>query len=204
MQPRPSPIKSTYKSTSANFNDFNLPVRPYFRSQNRTRVELLRDIHTEFDVLPFDRHLTIDVERVQHGTSSHPSLSHLTMAQGARYATFLVFDMESTVIFQNYGKRLKGDDDKFLRLFGVDSNTAALIWNMVESRGNILTEPGRAIKHLLWSLLFLKNYETQALACILCRCSEKTHRKWVWIYVNEMSNLDVVSSPYFTSFSLLH
>jgi hypothetical protein len=126
------------------------------------------------------------------------------MAQGARYATFLVFDMESTVIFQNYGKRLKGDDDKFLRLFGVDSNTAALIWNMVESRGNILTEPGRAIKHLLWSLLFLKNYETQALACILCRCSEKTHRKWVWIYVNEMSNLDVVSSPYFSSFSLLH
>ena len=46
---------------------------------------------------------------------------------------------------------------------------------------------------MLWTLLFLKVYASENVLCKICACDEKTLRKWVWMMLDEMARLDVVS-----------
>lgn len=34
--------------------------------------------------------------------------------------------------------------------------------------------------HLLWTLYFLKTYNTEDVSCAFLRCDRKTFRLWVW------------------------
>jgi hypothetical protein len=98
----------------------------------------------------------------------------------------------------NSHKQRKGDADKFNRLFGIKSTVTALVWNVIEHRG-LVTDRNRCPKHLLWALLFMKNYQTESVATSMCKCDGKTFRKWVWLYVGYLSNLDMVSLSSSTS-----
>jgi hypothetical protein len=47
-------------------------------------------------------------------------------------------------------------------------------------------------EHLLWCLIFLKQYKTENQNHALVKADEKTIRKWVWIFVDLIANLKVV------------
>jgi len=42
------------------------------------------------------------------------------------------------------------------------------------------------IKHIMWSLFFLKNVTTEDVACSRWNVDRKTYRKWIWIYIDKM------------------
>ena len=51
--------------------------------------------------------------------------------------------------------------------------------------------------HLLWTLNFLKTYDTEMVRSALFRVDEKTMRKWQWIVIDAISNLKLVRYFYF-------
>ena len=50
--------------------------------------------------------------------------------------------------------------------------------------------PGGQPKHLLWALMLLKLYAAESVLRTLAGgVDEKTYRKWAWLYVYEISDL---------------
>jgi hypothetical protein len=50
--------------------------------------------------------------------------------------------------------------------------------------------PKKAVPyHLLWSMLFMKSYATEAFLSALVGTTEKTFRKWVWLMIKSISGL---------------
>ena len=45
---------------------------------------------------------------------------------------------------------------------------------------------------MLWTLAFMKLYDSEAVLAAICRCDEKTFRKWVWQGVDVLGDLDLV------------
>ena len=69
------------------------------------------------------------------------------------------------------------------------------VWELLE-RDSLLPEGGRP-KHLLWALHFMKVYPKQSPGCLAVGASAgavdpKTHRKWVWAFIDAVANLDDV------------
>jgi hypothetical protein len=68
-----------------------------------------------------------------------------------------------------------------------------VVWDKLRPRG------GRP-EHLLWALYFMKVYPKQGPGCLVIGASAgavdpKTHRKWVWAYIEAITELvDVVVS----------
>ena len=63
-------------------------------------------------------------------------------------------------------------------------------------RDSLLPE-GSCPKHLLWALHFMKVYPKQSPGCLAVGASAgavdpKTHRKWVWAFIDAVANLDDV------------
>ena len=45
-------------------------------------------------------------------------------------------------------------------------------------------------KHLLWALLLLKQYSIEHVLVSQCNTTRKTFRKWTWVIIEEISNLE--------------
>lgn len=77
--------------------------------------------------------------------------------------------------------------NRFRSIFGTDPRIVADIWNRIQ--------PWRTISsvakphHLLWALLFMKSYATESLCAAMCGVTEKTFRKWQFIFCEAISNL---------------
>jgi hypothetical protein len=73
-----------------------------------------------------------------------------------------------------------------------------ILWDLL-IRDNLRPKKSHS-KHLLWALHFLKVYPKQSLGCLAVGTSAsavdpKTHRKWVWPFINTIANLvDIVVS----------
>ena len=52
-------------------------------------------------------------------------------------------------------------------------------------------------KHLLWALLFCKVYGSESVHHNLTGADEKTLRKWIFIFLGLISELDVVMLLFF-------
>lgn len=78
---------------------------------------------------------------------------------------------------------------RFKSFFGVTPNVCAIVWRKIHSEAPIGFEP----KHLLWGLNFLKQYTVEENRHSTLRADEKTIRKWTWISVKLLSNLNVVN-----------
>ena len=80
---------------------------------------------------------------------------------------------------------------RFSAWFGTDSLTCSILWEMLyhykwfDYAGIRGTHP----KHLLWTLLFLKCYATEAVHSSNVGVDEKTYRKWIWFYVEGINRL---------------
>ena len=79
----------------------------------------------------------------------------------------------------------------FRAMFGVSSRTAHLLWVTFDI--DVLGPPGGKRTHLLWMLMFLKEYCTQDSLSGICRVSRKTFRRWVDMFLDRVSNLNLVS-----------
>lgn len=79
---------------------------------------------------------------------------------------------------------------QFRTLFGTSPTVCHIIWTMIDAE---LSLPVNAQKvHLLLSLLFLRNYETEEMNSIISNFTEKTFRKWTKIYVPLIASVQVV------------
>ena len=79
----------------------------------------------------------------------------------------------------------------YTAVFGVNWTVTAMIWRKLV-RDKVLPENARR-RHLLWALAFLKQYASwDALASSL-HCSNKSMRDWVWLMVEALQYMDVVS-----------
>ena len=65
------------------------------------------------------------------------------------------------------------EERKFRALFGVDSETCAVIWDEIS---DVKPRRGKP-KHLLWSLLFLKTYFTEYVLSVITGADPKTLHK---------------------------
>jgi hypothetical protein len=86
----------------------------------------------------------------------------------------------------------------FRETFGTSLLIVSKVWSMLWEE-DVLTEGGRP-KHLLWALHFLKVYPLKAPGCAAVGASggavdPKTHRKWVWAFIDAIATLvdEVVS-----------
>jgi hypothetical protein len=86
----------------------------------------------------------------------------------------------------------------FREFFGTSVLVVEKTWELLE-RDSLLPEGGRP-KHLLWAFYFIKVYPKQSPGCSAVGASAgavdpKTHRKWVWAFIDAVANLvDVVVS----------
>ena len=77
---------------------------------------------------------------------------------------------------------------RFRSLFGVSPELCSVIWSRL---GGKQVKSGNPM-HLLWALLFLKVYANEDVLSVIAGVSRKTYRKWVWVVVTLLSNLDEV------------
>jgi hypothetical protein len=85
---------------------------------------------------------------------------------------------------------------RFRATFGQSPLICSMVWDKLEEAGARQRMPrgSRAI-HLLWAMMFFKLYCAEEVNSSLAGCDEKTFRKWCWIFVFAISDLegDVVS-----------
>jgi hypothetical protein len=81
------------------------------------------------------------------------------------------------------------EESLFRSLFGCAPAVALTVWTMVSDDAEALPI-GATMLHFLWALLFLKVYGNQAtLLSLAGRPDDKTFRKWVWIFIPRIANL---------------
>lgn len=85
---------------------------------------------------------------------------------------------------------------RFKAEFGVPPDVIADVWDLLlESKflrdklADTSTRPPNP-EHLLWSLMFLKKYSLSSDLAKSVNVDEKTYRKWCWIYIDAIANLD--------------
>lgn len=77
---------------------------------------------------------------------------------------------------------------RYKSFFGISPTVCSIVWQ--ESKDD--HPHGATPKHLLWALSFLKQYSTEHYRRSIFQADEKTIRKWTWIFVELMSNLNTV------------
>ena len=81
------------------------------------------------------------------------------------------------------------DDRRFRATYGTTASICATLWHMVKSETTM--PKGACPVHLLWCLMFLKIYATEAVLCKMAGgVDEKSFRKWSWMFVDELSYLE--------------
>ncbi len=84
----------------------------------------------------------------------------------------------------------------FRKFFGMSVHVVKIFWDLL-LRDDLLPEGGRPM-NLLWALYCLKVYPKQSPGCSAISASAgavnpKTHRKWVWAFIDTIAEcVDVV------------
>lgn len=79
---------------------------------------------------------------------------------------------------------------RFKANFGVDEETTQFLWQLLAADNDM--PRGLCPSHLLWTLIFLNLYACETVTAQMCGCDEKTLRKWVWICIELLANLNLV------------
>lgn len=77
---------------------------------------------------------------------------------------------------------------RFKAFFGVSPSICARAWLHLK---NVLPTDYNEM-HLLWTLFFLKCYNTDSVNCSIARCDEKTFRKRIWVVIGKLAFIKVV------------
>lgn len=81
--------------------------------------------------------------------------------------------------------------NRFRYWFGTSPTITAITWSRLIESGwtNYSGVREAKPKYLLWALLFLKSYGTEAVLSAMVDADEKTFRKWAWFYVEGIATL---------------
>ena len=99
--------------------------------------------------------------------------------------------------FMDMAKDMMGRDNKgnpnldnlrFRSTFGVSTIVCAKVWELIDLKNTIKnnTKPS----HLLMALMFLKLYCPERVFSSIAGVDEKTCRKWAWLFVEAISDLE--------------
>jgi hypothetical protein len=77
---------------------------------------------------------------------------------------------------------------RFKSFFGVSPVVCSICWEQLIDKMPIGSKP----IHLLWTLLFLKRYNSEEVNRTLTGVNEKTFRKWIWLMIELLAKLEVV------------
>lgn len=93
------------------------------------------------------------------------------------------------------GNTLQQRVERFPAFFGIPLVVCLAIWRRFISHGMLDTRETRGFRaeHLLWTLLFLNKYDSEAFMSALVGTTRKTWRKWIWIGCGLIFDLNVVS-----------
>ena len=92
------------------------------------------------------------------------------------------------VLRKNPNRTDKEQERTWDEYFGTSSVVAAELWNNINP--TITVDPKSKPKHLLWALLFLKQYATESVHCSIVGIQDqKTFRLWSWRFVRAIANL---------------
>ena len=99
----------------------------------------------------------------------------------------------TSICEQNFSRHLSEPliNRHFRAMFSVSSRTAHLLWITLDV--DVPGPTGGKRIHLLWMLMFLKEYCTQDSLSGICHVTWKTFCRWVDIFLDYVSNLDLVS-----------
>jgi hypothetical protein len=88
-------------------------------------------------------------------------------------------------------------DRRFRSSFGTSIVTVVKTWNILDDQN--LLPPRSSFKHLLWMLSFLKAYLPEEEYRRFYGCTEKTFRKWVWLFLEACASIVLVSTSQYYS-----
>src|SRR5689334_5252900 len=75
---------------------------------------------------------------------------------------------------------------RFRALFGVSFQILLSLWDILQQNAPVQFRR----EHLLWGLYFLKVYPTETVASCFFAVTEKTWRKWIFVVVQAISQLE--------------
>ena len=76
-------------------------------------------------------------------------------------------------------------DGVYRQFFGLSPEVTCVAWNAISKP----TVHAKLLpKHLLWALLFLKQYSNEGVLSSIVRTTPKTYRKWIWIVIEGLSS----------------
>lgn len=87
-----------------------------------------------------------------------------------------------------YRQKLSTKNRRFKSFFGITPKVCSIVWEKIRHDRPIGFSP----KHLLWGLNFLKQYTNEENRHSIFQADEKTIRKWTWIAVGLLSDMNVV------------
>jgi len=93
-------------------------------------------------------------------------------------------------VIHRVSKSKRVSSERFAAAFGCSPKVAAALWNRLD--GKELLPRDALVKHLLWGLAFLKLYNVERAQAPPSGADEKTFRKWVWIVLDALAELDLV------------
>lgn len=100
-------------------------------------------------------------------------------------------DIAKTVVRIGTAKSKAYFNRKFRSCFGASVLVLTIAWNTLVVQ-NLLPEGGHP-KHLLWMCAFLKTYSSEDVYASWFKVSEKTFRKWVWLFLEAVAKIELVS-----------
>ena len=78
---------------------------------------------------------------------------------------------------------------RFRACFGTTAHICSQLWSLCS---HLLIAEGAMPVHLLWALLFLKQYNTEEVNASMAGCDEKTFRHWCWLVIGILANMELV------------
>jgi len=81
---------------------------------------------------------------------------------------------------------------QFVACFGCTIHIAAMLWCILDVDN--LGPDNAKIHHLLWTLMFLKTYETNNILASIFDVDEQTYRKWTWLIIGAIARIDGIVS----------
>ena len=102
------------------------------------------------------------------------------------------FETEGSKIMNRSKKSFYTFNRRFRAHFGTTPTVCLIIWERLDPFESILPyHRGVQFKHLLWALLFMKIYGTEHLhTSLVGGVDEKTFRKWSWIFIDAIADLE--------------
>ena len=76
-------------------------------------------------------------------------------------------------------------------IYGLKLLQSRVLWNHVIASEQMTVNYGK--KHLLWTLRFLRHYQTKGCLAHDVKCAPGTLMKWVWFTIDILSTLKIVS-----------